>query len=95
VTPGSQTIAFGALPSRTYGSLPFSISAMASSGLPVSFASTSNNICQVTGNTVMLVWAGQCTIRATQTGNANYSAATPVTQSFTVLPPAGPWWYWY
>jgi hypothetical protein len=35
---------------------------------------------------VTLVALGTCTIQATQAGNANYAAATPVTQSFQVVP---------
>jgi hypothetical protein len=31
---------------------------------------------------VTLVAVGTCTIQATQAGNANYAAATPVNQSF-------------
>jgi hypothetical protein len=33
---------------------------------------------------VTLVAAGTCTIQATQAGNANWAAATPVNQSFQV-----------
>jgi hypothetical protein len=33
---------------------------------------------------VTLVSVGTCTIQATQAGNANYAAATPVSQSFEV-----------
>ena len=84
VTKDSQTITFGALPSQAFGTTPFAISATASSGLPVSFASTTATICTVSGDTVTLVAVGRCTIRATQAGNADYAAATPVSQSFQV-----------
>jgi hypothetical protein len=33
---------------------------------------------------VTLVAVGTCTIQATQAGNANWAAATPVSQSFQV-----------
>ena len=89
VNPASQSINFGALSNQTIGAAPFSISATATSGLPVSFASTTTGICTVSGNTVTLVATGLCSITATQAGNANYSAATPVSQSFTVNPAAG------
>ena len=36
----SQTITFGALLDHTYGDVPFTVSATASSGLSVSFSST-------------------------------------------------------
>ncbi|MGA2117739.1 MAG: hypothetical protein ABSH56_23645 [Bryobacteraceae bacterium] len=84
VTQTSQTISFGALPNRALGSAPFIVGASASSGLAVSFASTTAPVCTVSGNTVTLVAVGTCTIQATQAGNATYAAATPVNQSFAV-----------
>jgi hypothetical protein len=51
----------------------------------VTFASTTTAICTVSGNTVTLVAVGRCTIHATQTGDADYAAATPVNQSFQVI----------
>jgi hypothetical protein len=84
VVKGTQTITFGALPSEPYSTAPFTVSAAASSGLPVSFASTTTTVCTVSGDTVTLVLPGHCSIRATQAGNADYKAAAPVTQAFTV-----------
>jgi len=80
----SQTIAFGPLANQTFGSSPPLLSASASSGLSVSFASTTPGVCTVSGTAVTLVALGACTIQATQGGDANYSAATPVDQSFQV-----------
>jgi hypothetical protein len=84
VTQGSQTITFGTLPNKRYGNPAFTVSATASSGLAVSFASTTGTICAVSGTTVTLVGVGTCTIQATQAGNSDWTAATPVSQSFTV-----------
>ncbi len=83
-TQGSQTITFGTLSNQTLGTTPFTLSATASSSLAVSFASTTPTVCTVSSATVKLVIAGTCTIQATQAGNANYGAATPVNQSFQV-----------
>ncbi len=80
----SQTITFAALSNMTLGSAPFTLSATASSSLPVSFASTTTSVCTVSSTTATLVAAGTCTIQATQAGNAGYAAATPVSQSFQV-----------
>ena len=80
-----QTITFGALSNVVLGVAPFSISATASSGLPVAFSSTTTAVCNVSGSTVTIVGEGVCSIVATQPGNATYAAATPVTQSFTVF----------
>ena len=84
MTQATQTITFGALANRVFGTAPFTVSATASSGLPVSFASTTLTVCTVAGNTVTLVAVGACTIQATQAGNSNYAAATAVNQSFQV-----------
>jgi Bacterial Ig-like domain (group 3)/MBG domain/FG-GAP-like repeat len=84
----TQTISFGALANQTYGTASFTVSATASSGLPVGFNSQTGSVCTVSGATVTLVSAGTCTIQATQAGNGSYAAATPVTQSFQVTPAA-------
>jgi hypothetical protein len=81
-----QTIAFGALANQHLGTPPFMVSATASSGLAVSFASITPAVCTVSGATVTLVTVGTCTIQATQAGNSSYAAATPVNQSFYVTP---------
>jgi sugar lactone lactonase YvrE len=81
----SQTITFGSLSNMALGSVPFTLSATASSGLPVSFASLTTSVCTVSGTTATLVAVGTCTIQATQAGNAAYAAATPVSQSFQVM----------
>lgn len=79
-----QTITFVAPSTVTLPASPFSLVATASSGLPVSFASTSPTICTVSGSTLTPLASGTCTVAATQAGNANYAAASPVTQSFAI-----------
>ncbi|MGA3135875.1 MAG: hypothetical protein ABSC88_07770 [Terracidiphilus sp.] len=79
----SQTITFGAITSQTAGTT-LALTATASSGLPISFASTTSAVCTVSGSTATLIDAGSCAIQATQAGNATYAAATPVSQSFSV-----------
>ena len=81
----SQTITFGSIPTMALGSAPFTLSATASSGLPVSFASLTTPVCTVSGTTAALVAVGTCTIQATQAGDPAYAAATPVSQSFQVM----------
>ena len=87
VAKASQTITFGALHDQALGTAPFTITATASSGLAVALASTTKAVCTVNAGKVTLVLAGVCTIQASQAGNANYSAATVVAQSFTVTGP--------
>ena len=86
----AQTISFGPLVNTASGAAPFTVSATASSGLAVSFASTTQGVCTVSGATVTLVAAGTCSIMASQPGNSNYLAATPVTQSFSVINATSP-----
>jgi len=86
VGSGSQTISFGALSNISLSSSPPPLSATASSGLTVSFASTTPSVCTVSGTTVTLVDRGLCSITASQAGDGNWSAASNVVQSFTVTP---------
>ena len=79
----AQAIAFNNPGTQTVGT-PLTLSASASSGLTVSFASTTASVCAVSGATATFLTAGTCTIDATQAGNGTYAAATPVAQSFTV-----------
>jgi hypothetical protein len=55
VTQGPQTISFGSLSNQVLGTAPFTVSASASSGLPVSFNSQTTSFCTVTGTTVTLL----------------------------------------
>lgn len=86
-----QTITFLPISDKFQTDLPFSVSAVASSGLPVSIAVVSGPA-SVSGNTVTLTGGtGLVTLRATQAGNAAFEAALPVVQTFTVkLTPTGP-----
>jgi hypothetical protein len=77
-----QTITFDALADKVYGQPAFSISAVATSGLPVSF--TASGDCAILGSTVTITHAGACTITAHQAGNDDYLPAEDVSQSFTI-----------
>jgi len=83
VSKADQTITFGPLSNKTYGDLPFTVSATASSGLAVSFSIVSGPA-TISGNTVTIIGAGTVTVRASQGGNENYNPAPDVDQSFTV-----------
>jgi len=82
-TPQPQVVSFPPLASRVAG-VSFTVSASASSGLPVSFGSDSPRVCAVTGATVTTLAAGQCDIQAAQGGNADFEPAAAVIQGFTV-----------
>jgi hypothetical protein len=80
----NQTITFGALPHVNYGDPDFTINAIASSGLTVSFTSGNTGVATVTGNLVHIVSAGTAIITAHQTGNSNFNPAPDVPQTLTV-----------
>ncbi len=78
-----QTINFPALANKTYGDPPFSVTATASSGLPVTFSVRSGPAAN-SGSTMTITGAGTVVVRASQAGNASYNPAPDVDQSFTV-----------
>ncbi|HEX8891224.1 MAG TPA: MBG domain-containing protein, partial [Pyrinomonadaceae bacterium] len=80
-----QTITFGALSAKTFGDASFTVNATGgASGNPVTFSSQTPATCSVSGSAVTILSVGTCTVRASQAGNSNYNAATPVDQSFTI-----------
>ncbi len=83
VAAANQTITFAAVPDKTYGDAPITLSATASSGLPVSFSLVSGPA-RLTGNVLTLTGAGSVTVRAAQGGSADYLAASSVDRTFTV-----------
>lgn len=87
----SQSISFNAAPALTlYGHA--SVSATASSGLAVTYSSTTPGICTVNSTTGLVsdIAAGDCTIAANQAGDAYNYAAPEVTQTLTVAAWTGP-----
>ncbi|MBK7660150.1 MAG: fibronectin type III domain-containing protein [Betaproteobacteria bacterium] len=96
ISPASQTITF---PAQTTATQPYTLNgifavapnASASSGLIVTYGSSTPTICSVTGNssiggTVTKLLAGTCTITANQAGSASYSAAGQQARSVTISP---------
>ncbi|MGA7318045.1 MAG: Ig-like domain repeat protein [Silvibacterium sp.] len=83
VTGGvAQAISFTAPANVTYGVPPIKLTATASSGLAVSFTVTGP--AAVSGNTLMITGAGTVVVTASQAGNSDYAAATPVWQTIIV-----------
>lgn len=79
-----QSITFGTLADKSASDPAFTLSASASSGGAVSFASTTPSVCTVSGSTVTLVSVGTCTIAATRGSLGLYKAADTVSRSFSV-----------
>ena len=78
-----QTVVFPRPDDTAFGAAPFTLTASASSGLPVSFAVISGPAV-VTDATLTITGAGTVVVRASQAGNSNYQPATSVDETFTV-----------
>ncbi|MGC1830772.1 MAG: MBG domain-containing protein, partial [Candidatus Acidiferrales bacterium] len=82
ISSATQTITFNPLAPVTYGVAPITLTATASSGLPVSYTVTGP--ATLSGSTLTITGAGSVTVTASQAGNTNYAAATPVQRTLTV-----------
>jgi len=72
-----QFITFRNPGSQPLDSTPVAISATSSvAGHPVTFSSSTPNVCTVSGNSVSKLANGMCTIVATQAGDATYATTT-------------------
>ena len=78
-----QTISFGGVPLLTVGGTG-TITATASSGLPVTLGNLTAEVCSLTGTTVKGLKVGTCSITANQAGNGNYNPAPQATQNISV-----------
>ncbi|MCS6802575.1 MAG: choice-of-anchor Q domain-containing protein [Chloroflexota bacterium] len=84
----SQSITVASPPSdRPLGAGPFTLSATASSGLPVSIVSTTPAVCTASGTTITVIAPGVCSLTLSQPGNGIYLPAPDVVVSFTVTAP--------
>ncbi|HEY8402948.1 MAG TPA: SBBP repeat-containing protein, partial [Cytophagaceae bacterium] len=77
-----QTITFNPLPDRNYADGYITLTATASSGLPVSF--TVSGPASVNGNELYFTGIGTVTVTASQSGNATYAAAPVVERAFCI-----------
>ncbi len=80
-----QTITFPNPGTQTYGVAPITLTATASSGLPVSYTVLSGPA-TVNGSLLTITGAGSVTVQANQSGNSQWQAAPPVNDTFTVNP---------
>ena len=84
-TPVGQNITFNSLANVPYSNDTLTLTATSSSNLPISYTSSNPNVATVFGNLVTIVGIGTTTITASQNGNTFYTAATPVSQSLTII----------
>ena len=87
VVKQGQNISFATLGNTTTATHTISLDARATSGLTVTFTSSTTSVCTVSGTTLTITsTGGTCTVNADQAGNdAVYDAAPTVTQSFYVI----------
>jgi outer membrane protein OmpA-like peptidoglycan-associated protein len=80
-----QVIDFPAIPTGSVGG-SYTLNAIASSGLPVSYVSTTPSVCTVSGDQIIYIGIGTCSITATQGGNTEWNPATDVVRTVVVRP---------
>ena len=83
----AQAISFPAFGRRLLGDDPFSLGAVASSGLPVSYASSDPSVAEVSNNLLVMKKTGTSVITASQAGNSDYYPAFDASQTLTVSQP--------
>jgi hypothetical protein len=84
----NQSISFDPLPPVYLGDSPFALTASASSGLLVTFASDNPSVAGIDESGVVTIsYYGLVTIQASQPGNENYNAAEDVYQQLMVYYP--------
>ena len=83
VARASQTVTFTPPASATIDQ-PVTLTATASSWLPVTYTSSTQDVCTVSGATLTPTAAGPCTVVASQPGNAQYAPADSKTGSVPV-----------
>ncbi|MDX2109815.1 MAG: Ig-like domain-containing protein [Verrucomicrobiota bacterium] len=84
VSKGSQVITFPDISNKSYGDPPFLLSATSSSGLPVNYKVESGSAEFDSQNRLVIRGTGDVTINASQEGDDNFKAATPISRKFTV-----------
>jgi hypothetical protein len=76
ITRSSQSITFAPPAQVNLSSKSLSLIANASSGLPITFVSTTPAICSISGSSLNLLKSGACNVEANQVGNATVAPAT-------------------
>jgi hypothetical protein len=79
----TQTISFDQPVDKRYGDPPFTLSASASSGLPLTFSVIAGTA-SINGSEMTITAAGVVVVRASQTGNGTYNPATSVEVSIDI-----------
>jgi len=83
-----QAITFAPIPTVTYGCADIVPGATSTNNtIPITYSSSNTSIAVMSANgNIHITGAGTITITASQNGDQAYGAATPISQTFTVLP---------
>jgi hypothetical protein len=84
ITRIPQTVKFVLPATASLAKKTVALTALASSGAPISFQTLTPSLCSVTGNSLNLLRAGNCQVSALQAGTATLSPAS-TTQSVMVI----------
>jgi hypothetical protein len=84
VAKAKQTITFAALPAMRIGDDDYPLTATASSGLTVNYASSAPLVATIVAGAIHVAGTGTATITATQPGNGNWLAAVAVAKPLVV-----------
>ncbi|GLC23682.1 MBG domain-containing protein [Roseisolibacter agri] len=84
VNQATQSITFTAPTTAKYGDADAALGATASSGLTVSYASSTTGVCTIVDGKLHVVKAGSCTVTASQAGNTNFLPAPSVERTFSI-----------
>jgi len=79
-----QTVSLDSMISKTVGEADFEPNGLATSGLPVSYASSDTSVAAIVNGKVHILAPGTCVITASQNGNATYSAAPSLSRTLMV-----------
>jgi alpha-tubulin suppressor-like RCC1 family protein len=78
-----QNITFLGQPTLNVGTISV-VRAVASSGLPVIFGTSTPAVCSINGNLIQALAKGTCSVTGNQNGDTSYRAAPQVNQNITV-----------
>ena len=84
VIVSSQTITFPPMLTQLFGNPDFDPGATVNTNLQITYISDNISVAQIVNNKIHIVGRGTANITATQAGNANATAATPVSQILNV-----------
>lgn len=84
IVKGAQIITFSQNLAKKFTEASLTLTATASSGLPVTYKSADPAIATISGNVVTFTGRGEVVITASQAGDSNYEAAADVTRTLTI-----------